>query len=235
MRPANSPATLEQARQHASKLSGGTSGDAIYRAVLQIVDELNLHGSVLDFGAGTGSLTQRLIECARFEEVSAADLMQQPRSLGSVRWIHGDLNNSLPVADSSFDVVIAAEVIEHLENPRALARELFRILRPGGTAIVSTPNNESWRSLISLLLRGHHVEFCNGSYPAHITALLRKDLERILLEAGFEASSFRFTNQGGLPGKPTTSWQKISGGALKGLRFSDNIIAIAHKPLGKGA
>jgi len=230
LRPANSPATLEQARLHASELSGGTSGDAIYTAIMCTVADWNLHGSVLDFGAGTGTLTRSLVESGRFVSVSAADLMPQPVGLDAVQWIRGDLNDSLPVPDSCFDTLIAAEVIEHLENPRAMARELFRILKPGGTAIVSTPNNESWRALISLLLRGHFVEFCNGSYPAHITALVRKDLERILLEAGFDAPQFRFTDHGGFPGKPTTSWQNISGGALKGLRFSDNVIAICRKP-----
>ena len=220
---------------HASALSGGTSGDAIYRAILQAVADLSLRGSVLDFGAGTGTLTRLLLESGRFSSVSAADLMTQPAGFDAVQWIRGDLNNSLPVPDALFDAVIAAEVIEHLENPRAMARELFRILTPGGTAIVSTPNNESWRSMISLLTRGHYVEFCNGSYPAHITALVRKDLERVFSEAGFEQIQFRFTNHGGVPGMPTTSWQKISGGALKGLRFSDNVIAICRKPAEKGS
>ena len=214
-------------------MSGGTSSDIIYAAILQTVAELNLQGSVLDFGAGTGSLTRRLVESHRFASVAATDLMQQPAGLEHVQWIAADLNDSLPVPGSNFDVVIAAEVIEHLENPRSMARELFRILRAGGAAIISTPNNESWRALISLMLRGHYVEFCDGSYPAHITALVRKDLERIFVEAGFEAPQFRYTDHGGVPGKPTTSWQRISGGALKGLRFSDNIIAVCRKPLEK--
>lgn len=214
-------------------MSGGTSSDAIYQAIMRVVDELSLHGSVLDFGAGNGSLTRRLLESKRFTSVAAADLMQQPAGFDSVRWMRGDLNNPLPVAEHSFDSVIAAEVIEHLENPRAIARELFRILKPGGTALVSTPNNESWRSLISLVLRGHYVEFCNGSYPAHITALVRKDLERIFAEAGFEPPQFRFTDQGGLPGKPAISWQQVSAGVLGGLRFSDNLVAICRKPLEK--
>lgn len=202
---------------------------------MRIVAETNLGGAVLDFGAGTGSLAKRLLASGRFSSVTAADLMEIPSGLDSIRWIRGDLNNSIPVADDFFDVVIAAEVIEHLENPRAMAREIFRILKPSGTAIVSTPNNESWRSLLSLLLRGHHVAFCNGSYPAHITALVRKDLERVFHEAGFETPRFGFTDHGGLPGKPTTSWQQISAGVLKGLRFSDNLIAICRKPPESGA
>ena len=150
--------------------------------------------------------------------------------LAAVEWIEQDLNDPMRGHDAAFDVVIAAEVIEHLENPRFTMREIFRLLRPGGTALITTPNNESWRSLIALILRGHYVAFGDTSYPAHITALLRKDLTRIFQEAGFPAPMFHFTNDGGIPGEPALTWQRISFGLLRGLPFSDNILAEAKKP-----
>jgi glycosyltransferase involved in cell wall biosynthesis/2-polyprenyl-3-methyl-5-hydroxy-6-metoxy-1,4-benzoquinol methylase len=221
--------SVEQSRIRASEASGGTSGEAIYRAVLGVIEDLDLKGSVLDFGAGTGSFARRLQQSGRFGCVAAADLMARPENADGIHWMQADLNESLPASPNSFDSIVAAEVIEHLENPRSMARELYRVLKPDGVAIISTPNNESWRSLLSLLLRGHYVEFCNGSYPAHITALLRTDLDRIFREAGFRGIEFRFTNHGALPGRPTTSWQRASAGGLKGLRFSDNVLAICHK------
>ncbi len=185
----------------------------------------------MDYGAGVGQFTRRLLELKRFQSVSATDIMGIPGDLnGRVEWIEQDLNTPLPGYEATFDVVVAPEVIEHLENPRFMLREIFRILRPGGTAIVTTPNNESWRSLIALLVRGHFTEFGESGYPAHITALLRKDLTRIFQEASFPAPDFRFTDCGGVPGKPMVSWQRISFGLLKGLRYSDNILAIAKKP-----
>jgi 2-polyprenyl-3-methyl-5-hydroxy-6-metoxy-1,4-benzoquinol methylase len=193
------------------------------------LEEFNAGGKVLDFGGGTGSLTRQLIASERFTAVAATDLMARPADINA-EWIAADLNDPLPISAASFDTVIAAEVIEHLENPRAMAREIFRVLKPGGLAVISTPNNESFRSLLSLWLRGHHISFLDGSYPAHITALLRRDLHRILMEAGFDAPQFRFTNNGGIPAMPTTSWQRVSFGALRGLRFSDNSIAISRKP-----
>jgi 2-polyprenyl-3-methyl-5-hydroxy-6-metoxy-1,4-benzoquinol methylase len=221
---------LASNRHFAALSSWGISNDIIYQKFLQIVNEFNLKGDLLHFGAGAGKLTQLIHELGRFGSITSADIMQQPVSLDkSVRWISEDLNNPLNIADETFDVIVSPEVIEHLENPRAVVREWLRLLRPGGTLIFSTPNNESWRSLFSLIVQGHFVAFVDTCYPAHITPMVRKDIERILNESGFSKPKFVFTDVGGIPKFPTYKWQSISWGLLKGLRFSDNLIVVCHK------
>lgn len=222
--------TLAARRDVAAAASGGTSNDAIYLAIAKVLDELALHGDVLDFGAGRGLLTGQLLEAGRFSSVTAVDLMPRPPRLHpAVTWLRGDLNAPTPLSAGAVDVIVAAEVIEHLENPRAVARDCFRLLRPGGTLILTTPNNETWRSLGALLMRGHYAAFGDGSYPAHLSALLRKDLGRLLTEAGFDPPRFLFTDLGMLP-KTRLTWQALSRGRLRGLRFSDNLLAVAAKP-----
>ncbi len=223
--------TLFEARVKAAEASRGISCDTIYSRIEQIIRRLDLHGDVLDFGAGIGNFTQRLASMGYFSGIAAADILARPPSLpAGVIWECADLNNGLlGIRSDAFDLVVAAEVIEHLENPRGVARELYRILKSGGTLILTTPNNESWRALGALVLRGHFVHFGDSSYPAHITALLRKDLARLLNEAGFSKLHFEFSDTGGMPWLPGTTWQTISLGLLKGLRFSDNVIATAEK------
>lgn len=223
-------ADLQKARVEAAEASGGTSADPIYRAVLRRVDELGVGGRALDFGAGTGRLARLLAERPRFAQVDAADIVAyEGASAGRVNWILADLNERLPVPDGTYDLIVAAEVIEHLENPRFLAREWFRLLRPGGALVVSTPNNESWRSLVSLLFRGHYAAFTGRSYPAHISALLRADIERVLVEAGFREVEFAFTEHGALPKLTSLTWQSASLGALRGVRYSDNVVCTARR------
>lgn len=220
---------LHEHRLRAAKISGGISSNAIYATVERLIVSMDIGGAALDFGAGIGNFTRRLVAMDRFASVSAADAMGKPQNLGSVSWIEQDLNEPIEGYDQMFDVVFAIEVIEHLENPRATMRQIARVLRPGGTAIVTTPNNESLRSLIALLIRGHYAAFGADSYPAHITALLRKDLTRIFQEGYFSSPAFYFSDDGGIPGRPALHWQKISLGLLRGLRFSDNLIAAAEK------
>ncbi|HLH09855.1 MAG TPA: methyltransferase domain-containing protein [Terriglobales bacterium] len=235
MEPAPSPGIdpLLRHRQFAARESGGTSEDIIYSLVLDLITRFDLYGDVLDFGAGIGSLSEKLFSLQRFESVHAIDLLPHPAEISEgIHWTSSDLNDKVPYANNSFDTVVAAEVFEHLENPRFVARELFRVLRPGGTLLLTTPNNESWRSLLSLVVRGHHVAFGERSYPAHITPLLCIDVRWILKEAGFSDPVFCYTNKGGLPGFPRTSWQKVSLGLLHGRRFSDNVCAVARKKAG---
>lgn len=222
--------TLRTQRQLASIASSGISTEPVYTTFEQVLTQLDLKGEILDFGAGRGNFTKRLQELENFSHITAIDMMERPTEIDeSIKWISWDLNEAINIPAESFDVIVSAEVIEHLENPRAVAREWFRLLRPGGCLIFSTPNNESWRSLIALLLQGHFVYFGDTSYPAHITALLSKDIERILGETGFFDAKFVFTNIGTIPKFPTLHWQTISAGLLKGIRYSDNLLAIAHK------
>ncbi len=221
---------LLQWRRQAAERSGGTSAEPIYEMIDRVIEEKGLQGSVIDFGAGRGIYTKRLAMSGRFHRVSAVDLFARPPGLPEgVEWHVGDLNEPTQLPREAFDLIVAAEVIEHLENPRALAREWFRLLRAGGILILTTPNNESWRSLAALVIKGHFSFFLGQSYPAHITALVRMDIERILSEAGFVSIAFRYSDVGWCP-IFRCPWQRVLGPLARGVRFSDNLLAVAQKP-----
>jgi 2-polyprenyl-3-methyl-5-hydroxy-6-metoxy-1,4-benzoquinol methylase len=221
---------LLERRMHAALASRGTSGDAIYNAARAMAHALALTGRVLEFGAGTGTLIGQLVADGSACSFTGADLLPRPAGIpNDIEWIHADLNAPLPCPDGSFDAIISTEVIEHLENPRAVFREFARLLRPGGRLLLTTPNQESIRSLASLIIRGHHVAFLDESYPAHVTALVRKDLDRLCLEAGFEPPAFSYTDSGAVPKWTSLTWQSVSGGMLRGRWFSDNLVAVTKR------
>jgi len=67
-----------------------------------------------------------------------------------------DLRKRLPYDDTSFDVILLVEVIEHLSDHQAALGELSRILRTGGVLILTTPNIMRLNSRVHFLLSGYH-------------------------------------------------------------------------------
>ena len=225
--------SFKEMRFKAAKDSAGLSANHIYESVIRALVTVGASGNILDFGAGTGTLSEMLCKADCFRSVAAVDLVGFESAVfkhAKLQWTFADLNEPLPLPDAAFDAIVAAEVIEHLENPRFVVRELSRLVAPGGVVIITTPNNEAFRSFLSLAFRGHFIAFVDQCYPAHITALLRKDLERICREAGFEKVEFTFTGHGAIPCFTKWTWQKVSFGLLDGVRFSDNLVCIARKP-----
>ncbi|MBT9394168.1 methyltransferase domain-containing protein [Hymenobacter sp. NST-14] len=84
--------------------------------------------------------------------VTAADLYPEFFRYPAIECIKANLNGVLPFAEASFDLVICQEGIEHMPNQLHLFQELNRVLRPGGRAIITTPNYSNLRTRLSYLL-----------------------------------------------------------------------------------
>ena len=221
--------TLAAARRHAADRSGGTSAEPVKRLVLRLLRREQARGSLLDFGAGRGELLARLHAGGAFDSLAGVDLSDRPAGLpDAVAWFAQDLNDPIAI-DRQFDTVVCSETIEHLENPRHVFRSLHRLLRPGGLLVLTMPNQECIRSYAGLVAGGHFTQFLDPCYPAHITALLRKDLQRLCAEAGFTPPVFCYTDHGGIPKMPAVSWQRASLGLLNGRLFSDNLGLVARR------
>jgi len=111
-----------------------------------------------------------------------------------------DLNDPLPFRSSSFDGVNLTEVIEHIEHQAQLIREIARVLKPGGVAVISTPNVlnvlSRLRFLFTGFLRGRvrpvHYSRKPGQAP-NIYLIHFYELYYLLFHYGFEIEELRKT------------------------------------------
>ena len=203
----------------------GSSADPIYRLAARVLAE-SPGGTLLDVGCGTGNLWRYVSE--QFDRYIGADVVRYDGFPETEQFHRVDMDTGrIPLDDGAADTVASVETIEHVENPRAFLRELVRLVRPGGRIVVTTPNQRSALSLLTLHVKGHFQAFSErpGLYPAHITALLEIDLLRIARECGLVDARIRYTDSGRIPGT-ARHWPR----PLKGRLFSDNLLLEARRP-----
>ena len=114
-------------------------------------------GCVLDVPAGHGSIAHRLKRLGF--DVSACDLYPELFELEDVDVRKGDLDSRLPYDDDSFDHVVCVEGLEHIENPANAIREFSRLMKPGGTIVVSVPNIMNIEERLKWLFTGYTSHF----------------------------------------------------------------------------
>jgi SAM-dependent methyltransferase len=180
----------------------------------------------LDIGCGAGNLFPFVRYY--FQHYVGIDAVRYDEFPDGVDFVPADLDsNRLPFDDNIADAVAAVETIEHLENPRALVRELTRLAKHSGWIIVTTPNQLSLLSKLTLLLKNQFNAFQEGSYPAHLTALLESDLRRIACECGWEDVSIHYSGSGRVAMTSKQYPQFLSKAFPRA--FSDNILLIGRK------
>lgn len=130
---------------------------------------------VLDIASGSGYGTKMLAEKAK--HVYGVDVNEQAVNYSkkyfsskNIEYLVGD-GVKIPLDDNSVDVVITFETIEHIEDYKIFIKEVKRVLRPDGIAIVSTPNDIEFAE-------GNHFHLHEFEYE-ELVSLLKKDFKNI--------------------------------------------------------
>ena len=202
----------------------------------------------LDIGCWRGVLLRRLRaacpDCELFGIEISAPSVAEAASHGAVV-IAGSVDDGLPFEDASMDLVVMGEVIEHLFDPDRALEEIRRVLAPGGTLILTTPNLASWSNRL-LLLFGIQPFFTEtstrkkygrvfdalGNRTPHVEGHLRIFTKRALLDM-LQDLGFRVTRVRG------ACFEKMLGVALAApferlfahsAGLASNLIVVASKP-----
>jgi SAM-dependent methyltransferase len=153
---------------------------------------------VIDLGCGTG---RHVLELARSPaNVIGADISRHDLRIGRflleimrregdvrarVHWLQ-TAGERLPFVDGAFDRVICTETLEHVDDDAVLARELVRVLKPGGILCVSVPDEYSERAFWKL--SKNYRTHAGG----HVRIYARPQIVRLLREAGLRPYAVRY-------------------------------------------
>ena len=140
---------------------------------------------LLDIGCGSGQALARMrdigweVEGVDFDSVAVevAQLKGIPAHLGDLR--------AQVYPDSYFNAIYMGHVQEHVYDPVGLLRECYRVLKPGGTLVVLTPNTDSW---------GHelfHQDWRGLEPPRHVYLYNSKTIRQVFKDADFDQVNIR--------------------------------------------
>jgi SAM-dependent methyltransferase len=195
------------------------------KTILQFLPSSKEPLSLLDCGCNDGEWTLRLGE--RVGDATLHGIEIEAEAVASAREkgvdaIEGNLNETLPFEDGRFDIVHANQVIEHLADTDLFLREIHRVLKPGGIAIVCTENLAGWHNIAALFFGWQPFSLTNicekrfqvgnplsihNEEPAvspkswlHVRVFAYRGLYDVLREHGFHVTAVRGSGYYPLPG-----------------------------------
>jgi len=139
---------------------------------------MGINKKVLDLGCRDGRLTRHFIDQNEVVglDIDKIALEECARDLNiETKWV--DFSIQIPLPTSSFDVIVAGEVIEHLPCPSITVAEVSRILKPNGLFIGSVPNSYHIKNRLRVL-KGSLIDNDQTHLRAYNVMLLKRYLEK---------------------------------------------------------
>ena len=174
-------------------------------------------GKVLDLGCSSGLLSERLR--AMGHHVTGVDLNEiagvEERTDAFYR---ADLNEGIPPeVGTGYDMVLAADVLEHLVNPGALMRQVRNALTPEGTAIFCVPNIAHWYPRFRSTFGMFDYDQRGILDSTHLRFFTRRSIQKLIERQGF---TVRRLEPVGLP----LDALGVEGGKAQWLRLTDHML-----------
>ncbi|MDJ0795459.1 MAG: class I SAM-dependent methyltransferase [Calothrix sp. MO_167.B12] len=171
--------------------------------LFELISEYNINHSkrlkILDLGCGNGSICHQIAQQGHEVfgiEDSASGVLFASQNFPECRFIQSSIYE-LPYSEleGKFDIVISAEVIEHLLYPRELIRAAKKCLKPGGKLIITTPYHGYWKNLTLAILGKTDQHFSPLWDGGHVKFFSVNTLNQLLEEEGCEDIKFKFAGR----------------------------------------
>ncbi len=193
----------QQTKNILTDLLANTGDMALKRRARRIIEKIDPKpkDKILDVGCGDGFYLHLLFNL-KVKNLKLVGVDIDKNALKSarknlrgkkVKFIQADLLKGLPFKSGSFDKIIMSEVCEHLENDIKGLKEVKRVLKKGGTLVITVPNHNYpflWDPVNWMLehLVGIHIKsgFWAGIWNQHLRLYTPEEIQKVVKKAGFK-------------------------------------------------
>jgi ubiquinone/menaquinone biosynthesis C-methylase UbiE len=148
--------------------------------------------TIMDFGCGSGHILTEIQRLNPQARLLGLDVSGNALRDAGTRLPEADLRpirdgDAFPVDDASVDFIFTSEVIEHIYDTENAAAELYRVLRPGGSMLLTTPYHGFVKNLAIVLL---NFDTHFDPVGPHVRFFSRTSLTSLLTRQGFEIAEY---------------------------------------------
>jgi SAM-dependent methyltransferase len=162
----------------------------------KVSEAVSSESIVLDLGAGAGIIEHMNFK-GKVKKICGIDLDKRVLENPYLDEAHVADAENIPYPDGTFDIVCCDNVLEHLEHPIKVFKEVSRVLKPGGKFLFKTPNKFHYVPIIAKLTPHSFHEYINAkrgraevdTFKTHYKANSRGDIKNIANKSGFKVDS----------------------------------------------
>lgn len=165
-----------------------------FKEVLEVIKSVS--GPVLDVGCHGGTFTSVILSKIGSKDIYGIDISPEAIKLAKKRIPYGTFQVAdaakLPFKDNFFEAVFCLEVLEHVDDPISTLKEIYRVMKKGGYAVILVPSDNRLFKIVWFLWTLYYPVWRH----AHVQSYGNDALEKTIQELSFKMKSVKDFNLG---------------------------------------
>lgn len=150
--------------------------------------------NILEIGCGEGNTLIELKRQGKAKFVVGIDIVDLNQSSKLDKFILADIeNDNINLPEEYFDIIICADVLEHLKDPWSVLKKIRKFLKPNGILLASIPNVREIKTLISIVIKGDFKYVDSGILDkTHLRFFCKKNVIELFESTGYKIEKVTF-------------------------------------------